>query len=780
MCYHGHQLPELFLLDEQKCATTSLSTDLHDKWGVIHGAEKEPHYFDHNGHDLSTFAKLFPPCGPHVVTFDGTPKYVLDGVNARSHHSLQFLKSTYGVARLKKTTFAMILCDPAQRAQSFTYHLGMYDRRWGSIGDTDFKAKASHPDLSYFFAFRNGLYAEIIDHVLQELGQLTIIPAPIYYTHPELAIKELIEVIRERSGKTPPSTSHGHDIAHHGNIHPHPPIMEDTRPQDRPRIREYYANTVDRVYALMNGADARVTFAPPLERWPAEVPQHFLETSPIMSARLRPLPSGTSPSPPSKPPHLPHPPMSQCGSWPRVYILGVQKGATTSLAVAFKYTDGVGVSGQGGCCESGYCVYPPGEESHYFDQLRCTRDDGDHACSKYPLIFPTDKINVDSTPEYLSCPTVPGDLHMVMPASMRGNVRFIMIFREQSSRLLSIYNHKRVDVATADYQPESHPWFSHFCDGDALINITDGHFEPSFHNYATCLMRRWRLNEDNRRDWYSRDKGTCNWREADLARGLYLQALEKWRAVWPRQQILVIPFHQLASHEGGRIMDSSAAFTGVPSLPRSLPVENAHPSSWKVDAMCCATRCELLQFHEEEAENLRLYRQLANDRGTRLAPSQELPFSPFPQPDCVECPHISSTHCVPNAYYAAAEFASAWHFDFHFDTFVVDHPKTVVLCLVLLVLLVFRIARRTLRNLGGGFAMNPKRYFEEMQCSDEMNIEKFWNGDPSSSVAAGEGLPTSSVAAGEGGGGGREVEQWQGPGLGAGGGLQGLGLGFSI
>ena len=245
MCYHGHQLPELFLLDEQKCATTSLSTDLHDKWGVIHGAEKEPHYFDHNGHDLSTFAKLFPPCGPHVVTFDGTPKYVLDGVNARSHHSLQFLKSTYGVARLKKTTFAMILCDPAQRAQSFTYHLGMYDRRWGSIGDTDFKAKASHPDLSYFFAFRNGLYAEIIDHVLQELGQLTIIPAPIYYTHPELAIKELIEVIRERSGKTPPSTSHGHDIAHHVNIHPHPPIMEDTRPQDRPRIREYYANTVD-------------------------------------------------------------------------------------------------------------------------------------------------------------------------------------------------------------------------------------------------------------------------------------------------------------------------------------------------------------------------------------------------------------------------------------------------------------------------------------------------------------------------------------------------------
>ena len=286
MCYHGHQLPELFLLGQQKCATSSLGEDMHDKWGVIHGAHKELQYFNRGGHNLSAFAEQFPPCGPHVVTFDGTPNYVL----GRRNPGLEYLKSTYGVARLKKTTFAMVLCDPAQRAQSYTYHLGRLDRSWGSVGDTDFKAKASHPDLSYFYAFRYGLYDEIIDHVLQELGQLTIIPAPVYFTHPDLVIKELIEVIHERSGKTPPSKVGGNSIAYHRNPKPHPPIMEDIAPQDRPRIREYYANTVDRVYALANGADARVTLAPPLERWPAEVPQHFLETSPIMSARLRPLP----------------------------------------------------------------------------------------------------------------------------------------------------------------------------------------------------------------------------------------------------------------------------------------------------------------------------------------------------------------------------------------------------------------------------------------------------------------------------------------------------------
>ena len=47
------------------------------------------------------------------------------------------------------------------------------------------------------------------------------------------------------------------------------------------------------------------------------------------------------------------------------------------------------------------CVKPPDVgESHYL--LGCTRDDGQHACSKYSLIFPKDKINVDSTPEYLN------------------------------------------------------------------------------------------------------------------------------------------------------------------------------------------------------------------------------------------------------------------------------------------------------------------------------------------------------------------------------------------
>ena len=435
------------------------------------------------------------------------------------------------------------------------------------------------------------------------------------------------------------------------------------------------------------------------------------------------------------------PPMSQCGSWPQVYVLGVQKGATTSLLTAFQYhSDGVGVSGAGGCCESGYCVKPPDVgESHYL--LGCTRDDGQHACSKYSLIFPKDKINVDSTPEYLNCPTVPGDLHTVMPASMRGNVRFIMIFREQSSRLLSIYNHRRVTVATTTVpEGDRFAFTSQFCQGKALVS--HGHFEPSFHDFTMCLLKKWRDNVGYVRDWYSQE--LCWMHRADLARGMYYQALSKWRAVWPREQIFVIPFHQLVSGEQEDIMAALAAFTGVPSLPRTLPVTNTVASSWKVDAMCCATRCELLQLHE--AENLKLYRQLADDQSTRLTPSQELPFSPFPQPDCVECPHVS-TDCVPNAdAAAAAALASSGTPGGNFETFFVDHPKTAMLCLVMLALLVFPRARRTLRKVRGGYT-SPKRIFDEIQCS-----ETVLNGDPTSNVAAGGDPPTSSVAAVEAGG----------------------------
>jgi hypothetical protein len=147
----------------------------------------EPAGSDHES--LTRFASKFPYCGKSVLTFDGTPNYVLSCnpkyecaalIQKRSGElAIRDIARAYGPERLKRTTFAMLLCDPAQRAQSFTYyHTGQYDHR-GRESWNDFRSKAAG-DLNSSGAFTGGLYGAQADLILRELGSLVIIPAPIY------------------------------------------------------------------------------------------------------------------------------------------------------------------------------------------------------------------------------------------------------------------------------------------------------------------------------------------------------------------------------------------------------------------------------------------------------------------------------------------------------------------------------------------------------------------------------------------------------------------------
>jgi hypothetical protein len=112
------------------------------------GAALAPPYaqFDKGFTGLDDFSYRFPNCGPHVLTVDGTPNYILDYT---MRTSIPALKAAYGAERLKRATFAMILCDPAQRAQSFTYHLGMHD----------FRVISSSSSYEYEAAFNGGRYS---------------------------------------------------------------------------------------------------------------------------------------------------------------------------------------------------------------------------------------------------------------------------------------------------------------------------------------------------------------------------------------------------------------------------------------------------------------------------------------------------------------------------------------------------------------------------------------------------------------------------------------------
>ena len=293
-CHQGHQLPALFLLGMQKCGTSSLTYQLQYEWNVTSGnmslsdgsteARKETHFFDRTHEimlagagmwSLAEFAAHFPSCGEYVLTFDGTPNYLFREL------SIAKIKKAYGAARLAKTTFAAIVCDPAQRAQSYNNHFNP---------GVSFRSIAN--ESKFGDAFANGLYGSLIDRVLEEIGHITIIPAPIYYTDADLVIGELLDIVRLRSGQSPPATAAAKHKSSPPHIHerPHPTLADDYNPSDGPRIARYFERSNARAYTLVYGSDPRVTVVPARHNWPASAPEHFLETSAILTPHLKPFP----------------------------------------------------------------------------------------------------------------------------------------------------------------------------------------------------------------------------------------------------------------------------------------------------------------------------------------------------------------------------------------------------------------------------------------------------------------------------------------------------------
>ena len=143
--------------------------------------------------------------------------------------------------------------------------------------------------------------------------------------------------------------------------------------------------------------------------------------------------------------------------WPSVYLLGVQKGATTSLSEAFT--------------EAGMCTSKEGKELHFWDWLHpndeCLMTT---TCAKfgvkYAKHFPECKGDgdgaFDGSPSQLSDPGLPEFLSRHMPPAMQSRSRFIIIAREPVSRLVSVYNHLGAngELFVDKYQREARQWHS--------------------------------------------------------------------------------------------------------------------------------------------------------------------------------------------------------------------------------------------------------------------------------------------------------------------------------
>ena len=384
----------------------------------------------------------------------------------------------------------------------------------------------------------------------------------------------------------------------------------------------------------------------------------------------------------------------QCGEqgcWPRLFILGTQKGATTSLFGAL-HKEGVAC----GTVKTAGTLQAPGagaKEAHVFDVPESMWKMLMQQPGLYKRMYtqencPT-RTFLDATPRYSRHPAAPARMVELMPSGWLPELRFVFAIREPVARDLSWFNHK-MNQARMHLGPGAHsPQVRHtpllssghgdFCSlGDG--NVWKGY--PTYEGEVRCRKQeldhclseaRSRLSNDkkaaqNRKEAAQNASGghgyielrdaerledynECvsaiwrNWRhEPDeaqpsaqtyeggepplLAWGMYLPQIRAWtRQPLLRSQLLVIDFDRLVLQPDD-VLPRVTSFMGLPTLRKNeLPHENEQQYARKVDVISCDTARTLYSVYSEWNE--RLVRGLREDRELGIAPPQEPPFEGF-------------------------------------------------------------------------------------------------------------------------------------------------------
>ena len=318
-CHEGRRLPALFIIGAQKCATTSIAHELFADHGFSPGLawkddteyidDKEHHFFDlevRRSQGLGRYAKSFPSCAEAALTLDATPDYL------HTNGAAESLARLYGPERLARTTIVASLCEPIGRAQSALYHFRSFIDHKNSalIGatvrhiqsrDISFRdlvrrdadaarlaralvdgfdgapittMTAPKPYNDFDGAlFAWGRYGAQLDEWLRAVGELHVIPLPLYSRH-ELATRvELTCSVRRRSqglrvdgNWLAGSSCNSHHVAEPPpapriGSHSHPPLGEDIDPDDATALEQSFEASNEHVYQLLRD-DPRVRVLP--------------------------------------------------------------------------------------------------------------------------------------------------------------------------------------------------------------------------------------------------------------------------------------------------------------------------------------------------------------------------------------------------------------------------------------------------------------------------------------------------------------------------------------
>ncbi len=199
---------------------------------------------------------------------------------------------------------------------------------------------------------------------------------------------------------------------------------------------------------------------------------------------------------------------------PDVVIIGAQKCGTSSLHNYLVQHSGI--------------IAPQRKEVHYFD-LNYQRGE---AWYRAHFGRPGEPgLNIDSSPYYLFHPQVPARMHALLPEA-----KLIAVLRDPVRRAYSHYWHER------DKKRETLSF------EDAIAAEPDRINEPA---------RRLAAGEIQS----SREHQLHSY----LARGRYAEQLERWMALYPREQLRVIRFETLV-REPLATLNTTLEFLGLPAL----------------------------------------------------------------------------------------------------------------------------------------------------------------------------------------------------------------------
>lgn len=326
-------------------------------------------------------------------------------------------------------------------------------------------------------------------------------------------------------------------------------------------------------------------------------------------------------------------PVAACGRWPTIFVLGAQKAGTTTLSTTLARASTVVKLASSSCCSQAM------QTNNVTDDLMCNRFASGHGwpkethfwswclnlvrqsvyrsrmleqtiwhlqqCSAYPELFSREgSLVAEMTPEYISEPMLPMALAALYPRKLQRSARFIVVLREPVARLFSEFKHFARNGWT-DYSTFE-AWA-----GNQLSHYR-GHSSPV---EAADLVESQRAYRD-------------------LARGFYALALQRWRAHWPRRQMLVLNFHELFSKGGEQAARVFLAqFIGFNGLLAPFVHANSDSSS-SSQRLGCNTSERLRQVYAPH--NVALHAMLAVDESPiGDAPGVEPFFGAFsPAPDC--------------------------------------------------------------------------------------------------------------------------------------------------